>query len=205
MAAHLIKKLRWMFQELQMPFKLLQGAPMPVRWLSASERNIKCWGAGNVGQVGNGHSSATNSTPVTVVTTSDVSYTAIQVSTGTEHTCVVLSWQGGRCWGENDWGRLGVRNANNNYNRMGWPAIDDGWAREITAGSAHSCVILRDGRAMCWGDGNDGRIGNGNTSDSVDYETGQFVKTSSSNNADYNFWNLLASLLLCQIHCFWKF
>lgn len=38
-----------------------------------------------------------------------------------------------------------------------------GDAVSITAGSEHSCAVIESGRAVCWGAGGDGRLGNGTT------------------------------------------
>ncbi|MFC7531512.1 RCC1 domain-containing protein [Actinoplanes sp. GCM10030250] len=40
---------------------------------------------------------------------------------------------------------------------------DDSGAR-LTAGSSHTCMLARDGKALCWGSGAHGQLGNGGTS-----------------------------------------
>ena len=34
--------------------------------------------------------------------------------------------------------------------------------KELTAGGSHTCALLNDGKAKCWGAGSDGQLGNGN-------------------------------------------
>jgi hypothetical protein len=38
-------------------------------------------------------------------------------------------------------------------------------AESTVAAAAHSCALIRDGLAYCWGEGGNGRLGNGSTAD----------------------------------------
>jgi alpha-tubulin suppressor-like RCC1 family protein len=68
----------------------------------------QCWGDGNVGQLGDGRSSAFGGisapTPGTVIT----SATYTQVSAGGTHTCAVTTDGHVHCWGRNAEGQLGT-------------------------------------------------------------------------------------------------
>jgi alpha-tubulin suppressor-like RCC1 family protein len=46
----------------------------------------------------------------------------------------------------------------------GAPGPPRGAASVITAGGAHTCALLENGTVKCWGNGGDGRLGQGNTS-----------------------------------------
>src|SRR5882672_4357990 len=67
---------------------------------------VRCWGDNNWGQLGNGSAAGTTSTipaaPATGLST------AIATSAGAEHSCVVLQDGTVRCWGNNQFGRVGV-------------------------------------------------------------------------------------------------
>src|SRR5206468_541092 len=67
---------------------------------------VRCWGDNNWGQLGNGSPEGTTSTipaaPATGITT------AIATSAGAEHNCVLLRDGTVRCWGNNNFGRVGV-------------------------------------------------------------------------------------------------
>src|SRR5437867_1689731 len=67
---------------------------------------VRCWWDNNWGQLGNGSAAGTTSTipaaPATGITT------AIATSAGAEHSCVVLQDGTVRCWGNNQFGRVGV-------------------------------------------------------------------------------------------------
>ena len=57
--------------------------------------SVSCWGYGSYGQLGDGSTTSTQSTPVSV---SGIS-TATSVSAGAYHTCAVLSGGTVKCWG----------------------------------------------------------------------------------------------------------
>lgn len=68
-----------------------------------------CWGWNYYGQLGLGYANTTGSGCDCVTTPHPVSLaaTAIAVSTGYDHTCVVLSTGALQCWGGNRYGQLG--------------------------------------------------------------------------------------------------
>jgi hypothetical protein len=86
---------------------------------------------------------------------------------GDEHTCVVLSDRGVRCWGRGLAGRLGYGDEQNILSAAAAPPVDLGGrgARAITAGDFHTCAILDDGTVRCWGFGANGRLGYGGQAD----------------------------------------
>ncbi len=65
---------------------------------------IQCWGLNSSGQLGNGTTSS-SSIPVASMTAST---TAVQVSAGGSHTCVISSAARPSCWGSNANGELGT-------------------------------------------------------------------------------------------------
>jgi hypothetical protein len=97
--------------------------------------------------------------------------TAVQLVAGGSHTCVLLNDGSAKCWGAGSYGRLGHGNTNDigdGANEMGnnLTAIDLGAGKtavQLVAGNEHTCALLNDGNAKCWGSGNLGRLGYGNT------------------------------------------
>lgn len=63
---------------------------------------VWCWGAGNVGQLGDGKKTDSTS-PVQVANVSDVS----KLSVGLNHACVLTSKGAPFCWGSNRYGQIG--------------------------------------------------------------------------------------------------
>ncbi|MBS3163234.1 hypothetical protein J4427_00915 [Candidatus Woesearchaeota archaeon] len=130
-----------------------------------NDSTVKCWGSNGYGQLGDG--SATNSpTPVLVSGINN----AIKVSTGRRTTCAVLSDGSAKCWGGNGRGEIGdgtttnrptpvlVSGINNSVSLSSSLGLDNDWG--------HTCAVLSDGSAKCWGDNGYGMLGDGTTVES---------------------------------------
>mmetsp|Transcript_39144 Transcript_39144/g.65659 ORF Transcript_39144/g.65659 Transcript_39144/m.65659 type:complete len:682 (+) Transcript_39144:109-2154(+) len=99
-------------------------------------------------------------------------YTVESISAGEDHTCVVLSHDGGvRCWGSGFYGQLGSGSSENigddpTETNEGIPRVNLGTSTrpgdrpiEVAVGAAHTCVLLEDGGVKCWGWGVCGQTG----------------------------------------------
>ena len=121
--------------------------------------DVYCWGRGNQGQLGYGGTSNRN-IPTKVNLPGQRS--AIAISTGTFMTCAITTHGMGYCWGENDEGQLG--NGTTNSRRM-TPAevlFPSGYTPvSISAGDDFACALMDNRKVMCWGENNDGRLGQG--------------------------------------------
>ena len=95
---------------------------------------------------------------------------------GGSHSCAVLDNGAVRCWGFGNEGRLGYGNFftigdDESPATAGPVSLGPGRAgRAVAAGTAHSCAVLDDGSVRCWGEGDNGRLGYGNTDDIGDNE-----------------------------------
>jgi alpha-tubulin suppressor-like RCC1 family protein len=70
--------------------------------------DVKCWGYGANGQLGNGSSSNVHTPPASPVSLGGSS--AMQIAAGTNHTCALLDSGNAWCWGLGTDGRLGYGN-----------------------------------------------------------------------------------------------
>ncbi len=127
-----------------------------------SDGTASCWGYGNNGELGQG-ADASSLTPVPVSDLAD----ATQLAAGYFHTCALDSAGAVACWGDNDYGQLGVPKTSLDHSNepvaianLPAPAI------AISSGWYHTCAVLDDGRAMCWGRNDFGQLGNGGFVDS---------------------------------------
>ena len=123
---------------------------------------VKCWGYGSYGQLGDGSTTSTQSTPVSVSSIS----TATSISAGSSHTCAMQSGGKVRCWGGNSYGQLGQDHNNNLGDDPGeiTTLADISLKMEavvVDTGAFHSCAILKDGAIQCWGNNTYGQLGLG--------------------------------------------
>ena len=117
-----------------------------------------CWGRGRFGQLGNGGTSDTSAPEQVYGLTAGVT----QISAGERHTCALVE-SGAKCWGSDEDGRLG----NGDASHANTPQQVDGLTTgvtQISAGNLHTCALVEGGRALCWGNGKNGRLGNGSNS-----------------------------------------
>lgn len=118
-----------------------------------------CWGANNVGQLGDG-SNDHRDTPVPV--SGGLAFTAL--SAGGAHTCGLTAGGQAYCWGINNFGQLGDgTNAHRNHPGM---VAGAHVFTAISAGLDHTCGLTASGGAYCWGGNEFGLLGNGSNVDS---------------------------------------
>jgi alpha-tubulin suppressor-like RCC1 family protein len=129
--------------------------------------SVWCWGAGVRGQLGNGMSGANyrSNLPVQVLNLTGVT----QVGAGELHTCARKSDGTVWCWGEGGVGELG----NNGTADSAVPVqVRDtslanlAGVHEIAVGQSHACARIGNTAVWCWGAGNNGQLGNMQSSNS---------------------------------------
>ncbi len=128
-----------------------------------SSLNAGCWGqmTGDGSPLMTDHTSAV---PVTGLPAGGVS----QVSAA--YGGCALDRLGGlafglKCWGDNTWGELG----NNTTTDSTTPVKVQGLSNHIqsmTTGGTHTCALVENGGAWCWGQNDSGQLGDGTTTSS---------------------------------------
>ncbi|KXZ46769.1 hypothetical protein GPECTOR_41g734 [Gonium pectorale] len=137
---------------------------------------VKCWGANNFGQLGQGDTWNRGDRPDQMGNSLEpvalgTGLSAVAVSAGWYHTCALLQ-PGGlvKCWGVNSGGELGQGDTENRGDQPGemgdaLKPVDLGpglTAVALSAGSGYSCALLQPGGVVkCWGDWHNGRLGLG--------------------------------------------
>ena len=131
-----------------------------------SDGTIKCWGKNFEGELGNGtNGSGTNSsTPVDVSEIGGDDFLhARAIAAGNMHTCAPLSDGTVKCWGNNVFGQLGDGNTipSTPYGSTTPVVVNDiTGVTAVAAGNYHTCALISDGTAKCWGRGENGELGN---------------------------------------------
>lgn len=121
---------------------------------------LKCWGRGDIGQIGDGGQLTDKTVPVDVMgLTSGVA----SVSMGGSNTCALTTAGGVKCWGGDGYGQLGDGGDHTYRN-----SPVDVWGlttgvKGVATGGAHSCALTVAGAVKCWGYDNWGQVGDGGT------------------------------------------
>jgi alpha-tubulin suppressor-like RCC1 family protein len=159
------------------------GAGRTVRAVSAGNfhtcavldtHQVKCFGGNDDGELGLGSTLAQGDEPGEMgdaLPTVDLGsgLAARGVTTGSDHTCVLLHTNQVKCWGMATQGQLGLGDAADRGvlpGQMGdaLAAVDLGSgrsARAVSTGYTHTCAVLDDLRMKCWGLNSVGQLGLG--------------------------------------------
>ncbi len=115
-----------------------------------------CWGRNFHGQVGDG--TAEQRLRPTAV---HAGVLFAGVSPGGDHTCGVTAGGAAYCWGANSLGQVGDGTAGSD--RLTPVPVAGGLQfGPINAGLAHTCAVTTEHQAYCWGNNNQGELGDGN-------------------------------------------
>ncbi len=98
----------------------------------------------------------------------------VQIVAGGFHTCGLLATGDVKCFGENNYGQLGLgdterRGDDELLNGIGYVPLGEK-AIQLVAGVYHTCALLESGKVRCWGFNNRGQLGQGNTDNVGDNE-----------------------------------
>ncbi len=132
---------------------------------------VRCWGNGVSGRLGYGNQQSigddeppASAGPVNI----GAGRTAVAISAGDFHTCVVRDDAQILCWGFGSAGQLGYGGTSDigddeTPGSAGPVNLGGRTVRAVSGGKGHTCVILDDRSVRCWGFGADGRLGYGGT------------------------------------------
>ena len=133
-----------------------------------TDDSLWCWGDNYAGKLGNGDNTD-RSNPTEVSGSS--SWKSISGGSG-HHTCGIKTDDSLWCWGSGYSGQLGNNDTGSSYSTPQAVSGGDTWS-QVSAGRRHTCGIKSDGTAWCWGEGDEGKLGNNDPSSN--YPTPQAV------------------------------
>ena len=115
---------------------------------------MRCWGANDFGQLGDG-TTVDRLTPPTA----DVLTGVKAIAAGGSITCALTTAGGVRCWGANTFGQLGDGTT---VDRASPPPSDAiAGVASLSVASGHTCVVTTAGGIRCWGHNGEGELGDG--------------------------------------------
>ena len=115
---------------------------------------LYCWGSNAEGQLGDG-------TGLDRLVPRSISGSVEDVVAGSSHTCAIMDGAVS-CWGDNTFGQLGDGSTQRRPEPT--PVAElPGRPVSLAAGAVHTCALLADGTAHCWGQNRHGQLGDGTT------------------------------------------
>jgi alpha-tubulin suppressor-like RCC1 family protein len=123
---------------------------------------VRCWGANNVGQLGDG-TVAQRVRPVVVKANATTALKGVAaIAAGGASTCALLANGAVRCWGLNTSGQLGNNSVASSKFPVQVVGIDGVKAKAtaITVGANFACARINNGTVRCWGNNASGQLGN---------------------------------------------
>jgi alpha-tubulin suppressor-like RCC1 family protein len=120
---------------------------------------VKCWGANEDGQLGDG-TFRDRSRPVAV---NGLAEDVVGIAAGGNHTCALTRGGGLKCWGSNKYGQIGDGSLENRPEPVGVSGLASG-VDSFSLGAFHTCAIA--GAALkCWGWNAYGQLGDSTPTD----------------------------------------
>jgi alpha-tubulin suppressor-like RCC1 family protein len=121
-----------------------------------TDGSVLCWGSNGFGELGSGSTGIGSPVPAPVGNLGVG--TAIAVTAGYHHSCVVSSSGGAKCWGYNAYGQIGVGTRNDVLVPTDVSGLAIGVA-SLAGGYYHTCALTTAGGVKCWGANYLGQLG----------------------------------------------
>lgn len=147
----------------------------------AYNNKIYCWGGNDYGQLGDD-----SKTPSFIPKLINEEKDYKSISVGFYHTCAIDLDSKVYCWGRNYNGQLGNNSNTDSFvpvavkSDSNTDALYSKKIKSISTGQRNTCAIDSDGRAYCWGNNEQGQLGNG----SLTYNSFVPVAVKSDSDAD---------------------
>lgn len=129
--------------------------------IGEASREMRCWGLGADGRLGNGSGPQVDRAAPFPVGTTVSGWRSVAI--GENHSCAIAADGAVYCWGLNSSGQLGDGTAVMRNSPVAVVGLGSGVVK-LALGSAHSCALMQSGKVNCWGYGAYGQLGSGQTS-----------------------------------------
>jgi alpha-tubulin suppressor-like RCC1 family protein len=115
-------------------------------------RTVSCWGANDLGQLGNG-TRVDSARPVQVPGLQNV----LALTAGGDHSCALQDGGNILCWGAGELGQLGQGRFADSLEPVAVQGLEAA-AVGVAAGRTHTCAVTDDGKVRCWGSNASGQL-----------------------------------------------
>jgi alpha-tubulin suppressor-like RCC1 family protein len=129
---------------------------------------VLCWGHNNHGQLGDGMTTDRLTPAPVLLSPGGLPLTGVQsLALGGMHSCALLDSGEVRCWGLNEDGQLGNGTTTELPTPIPVPVLSSPGGpllvgvRALALGRMHSCALVENGEARCWGSSEYGQLGDG--------------------------------------------
>jgi len=137
----------------------------------ARDGKTYCWGRNEQGEVG---TTARTPSSVPVRVAGDLASRLVQAAPEFDYSCAVDATGAVHCWGSGCYGQLGLDSIPEMCGTPAMPCSSTPAAvktpaaiQSISASFSHSCALTATGTVLCWGDNNEGQLGNGRMGERV--------------------------------------
>jgi alpha-tubulin suppressor-like RCC1 family protein len=121
---------------------------------------VYCWGYNQHGRLGDS-TSTTRLRPTLI--SGDRRYQRVRA--GNLHTCALTTGGDAYCWGSNRFGQLGIGHLARRRREFPVKVVGGLKFTLISGKNFHVCGLTSAGKAYCWGENDEGRLGDGTTVD----------------------------------------
>lgn len=132
-----------------------------------SDGTVRCWGFNGYGELGFATTQMCNNTPCSMSPQPVPGLAGVTaIAAGDYSTCAIITGGAVKCWGDNQWGQVGVAPSGSCSGTACSPSPVlvsglSGPAIAIAAGYEDTCAIISGGAVQCWGNNQSGQLGNG--------------------------------------------
>ena len=124
-----------------------------------SDASVRCWGDNTYGQLGDGTTTSRLS-PTSVILGGTLA--PVQISVGTDHSCLLFDDGSVSCWGSNSHGQLGVSTSTTSTaSPLPSDLPLDVEMVQIGTGASTTCGLSGTGEVWCWGRNDVRQLGTG--------------------------------------------